>query len=322
MMTAARHLLRLLALCTCWLEAGLADPAPGAAPIWTLRTSAQADSAGVYLDQLFVAGNTPLPHLRLAPAPAFGQTASFTRAQLTELLRTQTPDLFTTNWTGPGAIKVTRRLRDLNEAEARDLLTATLQREVVKDKGDLELRLTRAWTPVAVPDEPLTLKVTDLPASGLLPNCIVRFELRAGEERVGNWQLALQARIWREVPVATTPLKRGQPLRAADLGRDRRDLFTLREPALNPESLGELSELTENLQPGQAVLARSVRQRPAIARGRLVEAVVQDGALSISMKVEALEDGSPGQIVRIRNPKTRREFTGQVQNEQTILVLL
>jgi flagella basal body P-ring formation protein FlgA len=54
----------------------------------------------------------------------------------------------------------------------------------------------------------------------------------------------------------------------------------------------------------------------------MVDAIFQNGALSISFKVEVLEDGQPGQSIRIRNPRTRREFFGKVQNERTITVAL
>jgi flagella basal body P-ring formation protein FlgA len=53
-----------------------------------------------------------------------------------------------------------------------------------------------------------------------------------------------------------------------------------------------------------------------------VEAVFQDGPLTISLKVETLEDGALGQMVRVRNPKTRRELSGKVQNEDLILIAL
>ena len=54
----------------------------------------------------------------------------------------------------------------------------------------------------------------------------------------------------------------------------------------------------------------------------LVDAVFQDGTLSISLKVEILEDGLLGQTIRVRNPKTKRELYGKVQNEETVLITL
>ncbi|HLP75469.1 MAG TPA: hypothetical protein VK327_01015, partial [Candidatus Paceibacterota bacterium] len=67
--------------------------------------------------------------------------------------------------------------RPISESDLLELLTATLQNDYVKDKGELELRLTRPWTPRTVPDEPITVKVLDIPANGVTPSFILRFEL-------------------------------------------------------------------------------------------------------------------------------------------------
>jgi len=134
--------------------------------------------------------------------------------------------------------------------------------------------------------------------------------------------MTAQAKIWRDIPVAQTALRRGQIVSQAGITSERRDILSLWDPIANLDSGNDVLELSENLRAGQPILSRSVRVRPTITRGKLVEAVVQDGGLSITLKVETLEDGMRGQVVRVRNPKTRREFTGQVQNEQTILVIL
>jgi flagella basal body P-ring formation protein FlgA len=53
-----------------------------------------------------------------------------------------------------------------------------------------------------------------------------------------------------------------------------------------------------------------------------VEAVFQDGSMTISLKVETLEEGAQGQMVRVRNPKTKRELYGKIQAEDLILITL
>jgi len=212
--------------------------------------------------------------------------------------------------------------RVLAEADLLELLTATLQKEYVKDKGDLELRFARPWNSRAVPDEPLSVKILDLPTSGVTPSFILRFELRTAKASLGTSQVALQAKIWREVWIARSSLKRGELAANADLDRERRDVLTLRDSAAE-FSTGDTSlELAEALQAGAPVLARSVKARPVIRRGQAADALVQDGTLSISMKVEALEDGAPGQIIRVRNAQSRRDLRGKVLNEQTILIPL
>src|ERR1051325_6921587 len=179
-------------------------------PALELLPAAQVDSGGIYLQQLVSApaSGLPIQPVRLAGAPPFGQAATVSRAQLNELLQRAAPGWIVSNWSGASQVRITRRARPLDENGLRELLTATLQHESVKDKGELELRFSRPWAPVMVPDETLVLKVLDLPASGVGANFIVRFELIAGSDHMGPWQVVAQARVLRNVLVARAALKR------------------------------------------------------------------------------------------------------------------
>ena len=240
----------------------------------------------------------------------------------------------------------TNAVRTLDETELLTLLTDTLQRDYIKTRGELELRLTRPWTPIRVPSSAspvprsefrvpssentqhatrnteLTLKILELPNAGVTASCIVRCELRSGDQKLGEWQLPLQAHIWREAWVARALLKRGDNLADADLARERRDIINIREPLAEFAERDPAFELAEPIQNNGLLLARSVRLRPVIRRGQLADALVEDGALRVVMKVEALEDGAPGQVIRARNPQTRRDLRGKVLNEQTIALSL
>lgn len=278
---------------------------------------------GIYLEQLLSGEDgSPLPHLRVADAPALGQSLLLTRDQVAALLQKSAPELATTNWTGSAQIRVTRRTRQLGESELKELLTDVLQREHVRQRGELELAFTRPWTAVTIPDESFTLKLLDLPTSGVGASMILRFELRGTRETFGAWSAVTQARVWRDVLVAGGPLKRGQLLAESDVLRERRDLLLSREALDALPRVATALELVENVPAGVPLTARSFRVRPLVFRGQTLEALVQDGALQITTKVEALEDGLPGQFVRVRNPQSRREFRGKVQNESTILVQL
>jgi flagella basal body P-ring formation protein FlgA len=287
----------------------------------SLRPTTQVDATGIYLDQV-VAGAAGVPHLRLAPAPALGRCVVWTPAQLNEILAQQAPELVTTNWDGAPQIKITRRTRQLTESDLKELLTAALQQDYVKERGDLELRFTRAVPAATVVDEPLTVKLLELPNAGVTPNFIARFELRAGDEVAGQWQIPVQASIWREVWVAGSALKRGQLVRDAALSRDRRDVLLVRDALTSVDLENPALEVAENLSAGMPLTSRSLRLRPVVFRGRLAEAIVRDGAMTVSVKVEVLEDGLPGQTIRVRNVKSKREFRGIVQHEATILVTL
>lgn len=307
--------------CGAWL--GLVCLAAGARAEWRLAETAQVDSGGVFLAQIATATNgTAVPHLQVADAPAPSQTLVLTRTQvLAALARAHWP-AGVSNLCGAERVRITRKLRSLPEAEVRELLTATLQREHLRDRGELELRFTRPWRDVKVPDEPFVLKVVDLPASGISPSLILRFELRNEREVFGAWQVAAQAKVWREVYVAGTALRRGDVLAESDLARERRDVLTLRDALETLPGRGLELEVLENLAVGAPLTSRAVRLKPVVSRGQLVAASVVSGALTIALKVEVLEDGAPGQWVRVRNPQSKRELRGKVQHEQSILIEL
>ena len=208
------------------------------------------------------------------------------------------------------------------ESNALALLTATLQRDYVQDKGRLDLSFTQPWTAPMLPAEPLTMKILELPTVGVTPSCIVRFQLDADGKTLGVWQATVQAHVWREVWVAHSNLRRGDLISGADIVRDRRDVLNLHEALADFPASDPSLELAEPVPAGVPLLARMVRPRTVIHRGQMTDALIQDGALSITMKVEALEDGAPGQIIRARNPVSQRYLTGRVLDGRTIRIYL
>jgi flagella basal body P-ring formation protein FlgA len=291
----------------------------------TLEVAAEVevDSSGVLLGALVPSlASEPSGGLKVADSPEFGRMITVERTAIEALLREQAPGITVTNWTGAGSVKVQRKSRPLGEDEIRGWLTDALQREQVRDRGELELRITGQWKPVAVPDEPLKFRVVDLPLNGIGSSFIARVAVDCGETRIGTWPVMVQAKIWRDVLVAGSTLVKGQPLVGADVRSERRDLLLTRD-YITPEALEKGSlEFVTSVSRGQLVTGRALRVRPAVTRGTIVDGLVADGAMTISIKVEVLEDGVVGQNLRVRNLKTRREMLGKVQNEQTIVLYL
>jgi flagella basal body P-ring formation protein FlgA len=210
----------------------------------------------------------------------------------------------------------------LEEEELRGLLTAALTQGAPVADGEWELRLTRAWTPITVPAEPLRAEIIEPAPSRMTSSCILRFELRAGGVVVGSWQVPVQTKLWREVLVAPNLIKRGQVLSESLFTRERRDVLRMRDPLCDLPADAAGYELSETVPAGMVLTARSLRLRPVVFRGQMADAIVRNGAMVISLRIEVLEEGAPGQIVRVRNPLSRREFRGKVQDERTIAALL
>lgn len=213
-------------------------------------------------------------------------------------------------------------VRTLDEAGLLTLLTETLQRDYVKDRGELELRLTRPWPARQIPEAPLSITRVELPTSGISSSFIARFELRAEDKSLGTWTLPVQARIHREIWITRSTIKRGTAVTAADLIRERRDILNFRESLAEFSNENATLEFCEPVPANAPVYARALKARTVIHRGQIAEARIQEGALQISLKVEVLEDGAPGQLIRARNLASRRDITGRVLDEQTLLIPL
>lgn len=285
------------------------------------RGVAAVRAEGVYSTDL-IEGIPGLPKIRITNAPAVGAWSVVTREEVLAALAKTGFDTGVTNWAGPASSRVSRLMRDLAETEIRDLLTSELQRRFARDHGELEVRFTRPWRTVPVADENFELRLIDSPVSGLSAAMSVRFELRLGDESLGQWSQAISVRHWCDIPVATSAVRRGVPLTDAELSHERRDILSMRSPLVRlPENAADF-EFAEAIGAGQPLGERCLRMRTVITRGKMVDALVKSGPMEITTKVEALEDGAPGQMIRIRNPKSKREFRGRVQNEDSVLVPL
>ena len=214
------------------------------------------------------------------------------------------------------------QLRAFTETNLLALLTTTLQRDYVKDTGELELILTQPWTPPMLPDQPLALKILELPTAGVTPAFIVRFELCTPDKSLGAWQTSLSARVWRDVWVAHTPLRRGDLISNADVVRERRNVLNIQRSARQFLGRRPTLELAEPVPAGVPLLARMVTPKAVVHRGQMTNALVQDGALSITIRVQALEDGAPGQIIHACNLVSQRNLSGRVLDDKTILISL
>ena len=282
---------------------------------------AMVRSEGVFSTDL-IQGVPALPRIRVAPAPAVGGWSPVSRTSVVETLRVVGIDLQGLRWSGPETARVSRAMRDLAESEVRERITEELQRRYARNGGEIEVRMSRPWRTVSVPDDSIELRLHDLPAAGLQSLVSLKVEVLAAGEPVGNWFQPIQVRHWCEVPVAASALRRGLPLADAETVLERRDVLASRGVLRSLPAAAQDYELAESLAPGQALSDRSLRLKTVVFRGRRIDARIQAGTLEITTKVEALEDGYPGQSIRVRNPQSKREFRGVVQAEDAVLIPL
>jgi flagella basal body P-ring formation protein FlgA len=202
-------------------------------------------------------------------------------------------------------------------------LTAELEKELsarLSVTGELKLTLGRPWEPVRLPGDDLFLAVTELPVGGVSGAFFVRVKASSGGAVIAEWQIPLRAQLWQEVWVAATRLERGQALDRPLLGVQKVDVLRERAPLISADADPSNFEITQSIPAGRALTRRDVVDRPVVRKGQVVEVVAQEGLLAVTMKALALESGAVGDLIKLRNLDSRKEFSAQVLHESKVQV--
>ena len=128
--------------------------------------------------------------------------------------------------------------------------------------------------------------------------------LKYGDERGGERSLAVRLQWRRPALVAARPLERGRILSKADVTLQTVKVLRSAPLALSDEEvLGKV--LRKNLSAGEPLALNYLGTTPIIQRGDPVIILVSKGSITIQVNGEALDSGSPGDIIRVRNLQSR-----------------
>ncbi len=198
----------------------------------------------------------------------------------------------------------------------REDLLADLARalgEHYRTEGELQLEFLRAWTPPAPAAAPVSVLVLETPSS-LSSTLLLRIRLMSGTESLGETAVLVRAQLLRDVWCTRTPVERGAAFDPALLDTRRVDTLRERDTLAASEDRAELT-FSRGIPAGRLLTWRDVSRRALVRKGDVIEVAAVDGTLSISMKAMAMENGSAGETVRVRNLESRKEFSAVVVAE-------
>ena len=138
------------------------------------------------------------------------------------------------------------------------------------------------------------------------------------------WRLYVPVRITRhiEVLIATRPLPRGVALTEEAIRRAPRDPADLSGAwYTEPRQLLGL-ETRRAIRAGEVFSPQLVTSARLIRRGQELILFATTGAMTVTMKGKALEDGVEGDIVRVRNLSSNRVVEGRVIGADKVQVSL
>lgn len=123
--------------------------------------------------------------------------------------------------------------------------------------------------------------------------------------------------LWKAVPSAAKPLNRMHPLEPDDVTFLRRNLAYIPEAW---DGAGGPWRVSQPVGKGQPLTRANLEPLPAVAKGEKVMLVYEGQRVRMAVKAEALGDGDVGQTVAVRNLQTKKEISGTVVDNHTVLV--
>jgi len=236
-------------------------------------------------------------------------------------LRTRCLSLQTNGWLAGGLLLlITPAVASNQPTEIlRQSVTDFLQTQTAKRAGqDIEIsvgRIDRRLKLVACKKTPTAFLAPGAKLQGKLT-----VGLRCNGPKPWTVYVPAQIKIFADVIAATQPLLRGSKISAADIMFVRQELNQLRSGYFTKTDAVIGKVLTQNLAAGHAITPKRVKAAILIRRGEKVTIVASVGTLKVKGKGEALKDAARGELIPVRNSRSKRIIQGIVTKPGTVKV--
>ncbi len=201
------------------------------------------------------------------------------------------------------------------------LIAMALSDSFELDLAKLVLEPSRPLAPVTVPKDTANISIKLLNNPYTKPSSFMKaqYAILADGLPVAEHTSYFKAQLMQDVWVAQQVAQRGATLGEAKIAKKKTNIINLRDAIWIGKPDNTL-QLVSTLSPGVVLQERHLRRTPVVLRNQTVDAVLIHKSLVIRLRVLALEDGAPGQMIRLRNTNSAKEIRGTVVNSREVKV--
>lgn len=261
-----------------------------------------------------------LADVTLGAAPVTGDARALDGNTVLAALRRAGADLNAISYTIPATVRVRRASQEVGEAAAREAIEGFLDETLRAEGADAVLRAVEVPGIVRIPAGPYTTRVTAPSGAPLVGRTRLQVDFLVDGRPEKTLWVGAEIGVWADVVVLRRPIAHGEPIAAADLAVDRRDLAQV--PRGSITDAGEVSgRIAKVPLAAFAPIRREQLTHPAaVKRGDAVLLVATRGPLRLSVPGEVLQDAAIGEQVRVVNRTTRKDLIGRVADPSTVVV--
>jgi flagella basal body P-ring formation protein FlgA len=244
--------------------------------------------------------------ISIGPSPKAGQTLTLEGTKVLERLRDEGIRLDDVRYSLPREISVTRAFREVGIDELERALLSFLE------KGDKQIEVKQLVVdkPIRVSTDSNGVEVVALNSTHPGHYGVDYRALSASDD--ARFHLRAVAEEWRTIPVASRPLKRGGIVSADDVELKKVSKESVGRDAI--ENIGDLvgHQLTRDVGQGEMVSSAALIVPPVITVGSKVTLLFRQGRLEATAVGVALDSGTSGAQIRVRNESSNKVVTGMV----------
>ena len=133
-------------------------------------------------------------------------------------------------------------------------------------------------------------------------------------------QMHVKAQMIEPAWVSTRRLERGESINPAVAALKEVDVLNANKEVLTADAKLDYFEIAQPVAADQVLSRADITPRRIVRRGKVVDVVVNEGGINITMKAMALADGGVGETIGVRNIDSKKDFQAQVVGSNTVQV--
>lgn len=256
-----------------------------------------------------------LDNIQVAKGPGFNRGRAVHRSQVATAMKAKRSDL-KVNFKGPNATLVHRASGTFSasavEAAIREWVTIQPQ-----NNGELEVNQIRVPSVSRIPPGPVVYQIRTRGRGQLVGRKSLFVDLVINGSNFKTLAVSVAFSIRALVAVVSQDLKRGRAIDDSTVSWEYQRIERLNAPLIRPEAYQGLRTRTM-LRAGDLLTERNTEPIPLVLRNQMVEVIVRNGALRVTLKAMALGNGGRGDLVRLKNTDSGQLLQGYVNSMGTV----
>ncbi len=219
---------------------------------------------------------------------------------------------------GASKVRVSTESTELSPAEIEFQLREYIEEQMTWTPENAMIHISGASKKLLLPAGEVTLNFTPPSRYEFVGRGTFAAEAFVDGKLAASFHPRVNIEIFEEVVVARNPIRKGEVISDRDMDYRRTNLASVRGATYTDASdvVGLIA--SRGIRPGQILTDGLVEPIPLVRRRDPVKIVVEGPSFEVTLSGIALEEGALGDLIRVRNTRTRKTFLAEVSADRRV----